>query len=174
MSKRLSFMQLFMRFHRRLRWEEDLRPGMNSPCLVYVPRGRDRSQGDYPRIRWRSDTTRRAMYMMILNPMVKGLHLPKGYVIHHLCGNLECVNTDHMVAITRGLHNVVHVINGREPSQMGEASARFLFGEAAGRRNATERNARWRATNPDRYGAIRERSGAKRQAKRLAAETLAE
>ena len=169
-ARPLPFVELMRRFYCGLRREDDLRPGMSTPCLVHFPRFSLKPE-PYPRIHWHNWKcgARFAMHMMSLSPLVKGLGLPKGYDMHHLCGNKACIETDHMVAITTALHRMVHAIRGRDPSEMGCESLRFIFGEQARRRRLVEASARSRAANPERSRAILAKSLVKQRAKRLAA-----
>jgi hypothetical protein len=41
----------------------------------------------------------------------KGL-IPPGKIIHHICGNKKCVNTEHLELVTRKEHSLIHDLAG--------------------------------------------------------------
>jgi hypothetical protein len=44
----------------------------------------------------------RAAYELAKGP------IPKGHEMHHTCGNVRCINPDHLVAVTKVEHSAAH------------------------------------------------------------------
>lgn len=44
--------------------------------------------------------------------------IPEGHVIHHTCFNTHCLNTEHMVLITRNEHMKIHMIGNKRATKL--------------------------------------------------------
>lgn len=76
-------------------WEEDA-------CDIYVALSNN-GKG-YGRIQWKGKKwyPHRLMWVLIHGP------IPKGYDIHHTCGNKKCCNINHMVLMKHHHHSQLH------------------------------------------------------------------